>query len=187
MFSSASVGQQFTILLTQDGTGSRTVTWPSGITWNGNPSGSAPTLQTAANAVDTITFKCTGSGAYLGYPMSASGGGSGTVTSITAGTGLTGGTITTSGTIALANPSASTLGGVESIASVSHNFLTSISTSGVPAQAQPAFTDISGSATLAQFPTEANNTVLGNVSGSTAVPVALTAAFRMFSLLHYKA
>lgn len=34
-------------------------------------------------------------------PVSASGGGSGTVTSITAGSGLTGGTITTSGTVAL--------------------------------------------------------------------------------------
>lgn len=52
----------------------------------------------------------------------------------------------------LPNPSASTLGGVESIAAVSHNFLTSISTSGVPAQAQPAFADISGTATAAQLP-----------------------------------
>ncbi len=53
----------------------------------------------------------------------------------------------------LPNPSASTLGGVESIAAVAHNFLTSISTSGVPAAAQPAFTDISGTATAAQLPT----------------------------------
>jgi len=52
----------------------------------------------------------------------------------------------------LPNPSASTLGGVESIAAVSHNFLTSISTSGVPAQAQPAFTDISGSVAASQMP-----------------------------------
>jgi hypothetical protein len=50
----------------------------------------------------------------------------------------------------LPNPSASTLGGVESLASVSHNFLTSISTSGVPTQAQPNFTDISGTATVSQ-------------------------------------
>lgn len=42
-------------------------------------------------------------------------------------------------------PTASTLGGVESIASVSHNFLTSIDTSGVPHQAQPAWSDLSGS------------------------------------------
>lgn len=45
----------------------------------------------------------------------------------------------------LPNPSASTLGGVESISAVSHDFLTSISTSGVPSQAQPAYGDISGS------------------------------------------
>jgi hypothetical protein len=54
----------------------------------------------------------------------------------------------------LPNPSASTLGGTESIAPVAHNYLTSISTSGVPAQAQPAFTDISGTLTpSSQMPT----------------------------------
>lgn len=52
----------------------------------------------------------------------------------------------------LPNPSASTLGGVQSKAAVSNQFLTSISTSGVPASAQPAFTDISGTATAAQLP-----------------------------------
>jgi hypothetical protein len=52
----------------------------------------------------------------------------------------------TSGTLPAArlpNPSASTLGGVESIAAVTHQFLTSISTSGVPAQAQPTEADLS--------------------------------------------
>jgi hypothetical protein len=49
----------------------------------------------------------------------------------------------------LPNPSSSTLGGVQSAAAVSHQFLTSISTSGVPALAQPAATDISGLATSA--------------------------------------
>jgi hypothetical protein len=51
-----------------------------------------------------------------------------------------------SGTLSAArlpNPSASTLGGVESLAAVSHQFLTSISTSGVPAQAQPTEADLS--------------------------------------------
>lgn len=43
----------------------------------------------------------------------------------------------------LPNPSASTLGGVESIAAVAHNYLTSISTSGVPAQARPVLADLS--------------------------------------------
>jgi len=82
---------------------------------------------------------------------------------------------TTTGVVTLGNPGASTLGGIESLAATSHQWINTISTSGVPSSTQPAFTDISGSATLAQFPTEANNTVLGNISGSTAVPVALTA------------
>lgn len=72
------------------------------------------------------------------------------------------------GTVAatqLPNPSASTLGGIESLAAVTHNFLTSISTSGVPAQAQPAFTDISGTATDAQIPTTlSGHTLAGTTS-----------------------
>lgn len=82
---------------------------------------------------------------------------------------------TTTGLVTLGNPSASTLGGIESYAAVSNQWINTISTSGVPSSTQPAFSNLSGSATLAQFPTEANNTVLGNVSGGTAVPVALTA------------
>jgi hypothetical protein len=54
----------------------------------------------------TGTQVCDASGAWI-----ASGGGSGTVTSITAGTGLTGGTITTSGTIALSTPVSAGNGG----------------------------------------------------------------------------
>lgn len=65
-------------------------------------------------------------------------------------------------------PSATTLGGVKSLAAVSHQFLTSISTSGVPTQAQPAFTDISGTATSSQLP---NPTVsaIGGVQAVNAV------------------
>jgi hypothetical protein len=59
------------------------------------------------------------------------------------------------------NPSASTLGGVESLSVVAHNFLTGISTSGVPSQAQPAFTDISGSVTAAQLPNPSASTLGG--------------------------
>jgi hypothetical protein len=50
----------------------------------------------------------------------------------------------------LPNPGPSTLGGVESLSVVVHNFLTGISTSGVPTQAQPAFSDISGTLAIAQ-------------------------------------
>jgi hypothetical protein len=60
------VGQSFTLFLTQDGTGSRTVTWWSGIRW---PGGSAPTLTTTAAKMDAFTFIKIGSGAYLGLPV----------------------------------------------------------------------------------------------------------------------
>lgn len=54
----------FVLTLKQDGTGSRTVTWFSGISWAG---GSAPVLTTTLNKSDTFGFIRTGSGAYLGF------------------------------------------------------------------------------------------------------------------------
>lgn len=42
-----------TVILRQDGTGSRLVTWPGSVSW---VSGSAPTLKTAAAAVDVVTL-----------------------------------------------------------------------------------------------------------------------------------
>lgn len=62
--SNAAVGQYFAIELTQDATGSRTVTWFSTIRWVG---GTTPTLTTTANKRDTFMFRCTGSGTYDGY------------------------------------------------------------------------------------------------------------------------
>lgn len=50
----------------------------------------------------------------------------------------------------LPNPSASTLGGVQSKVAVSNQFLTSISTSGVPVSAQPGFSNLSGTAGTTQ-------------------------------------
>lgn len=49
----------------------------------------------------------------------------------------------------LPNPTASTLGGVESITAVAHQWVSAISTSGVPALTQPAAADISGLGTAA--------------------------------------
>jgi len=54
-------------------------------------------------------------------------------------------------------PSASSLGGIESITSLAHNWVAFIDTSGVPHQSQPAFSDLSG------YP---NLTALGNSLGS---------------------
>lgn len=62
--SNPTVGQVFIISLTQDATGSRTVTWFSTIRW---VDGVTPTLTTTANKRDTFGFICTGSGTYDGY------------------------------------------------------------------------------------------------------------------------
>lgn len=60
----------------------------------------------------------------------------------------------------LPTPAIATLGGVFSKASVSHNFLTSISSSdGSIGQAQPAFTDISGTIAASQLPNITNSSV----------------------------
>jgi hypothetical protein len=50
-----------TLRLIQDGTGGRTVTWPAGVLW---PGGTAPTLSTAASAIDIITFYWDGTNYY---------------------------------------------------------------------------------------------------------------------------
>lgn len=62
--SNVSVGQRFVISLTQDGTGSRTVTWFTTIKW---PANVVPTLTTTAGKTDTFGFRCTSAGNYEGY------------------------------------------------------------------------------------------------------------------------
>src|SRR5690606_18176566 len=51
-FSNPVAGAIYKFVLTQDGTGSRTVTWPAEVKWEG---GVAPTLTTEAAATDIIT------------------------------------------------------------------------------------------------------------------------------------
>jgi hypothetical protein len=72
----------------------------------------------------------------------------------------------TSGTLPAArlpNPSASTLGGIESIAAVASNWIKSISTSGVPVLSQPACGDLSNGAASCSVDT----TVASNISSGT--------------------
>ena len=81
----------------------------------------------------------------------------------------------TSNTLAparLPNPTSSTLGGVQSAAAVSHQFVNQITTLGVVSLAQPAFTDLSGTATVAQGGTgvtaaQGNGTKVQLSSGTT--------------------
>ncbi|MEQ9330259.1 hypothetical protein [Thalassobaculum sp.] len=49
----ASRASSFLLSLTQDGTGSRTVTWPASVVWEG---GTAPTITSTAGAVDVLVF-----------------------------------------------------------------------------------------------------------------------------------
>jgi len=51
----------FSLRLIQDATGNRTVTWPASVKW---PGGTAPTLSTAANAEDYVSFKYNGTSYY---------------------------------------------------------------------------------------------------------------------------
>lgn len=47
------IAGSFTLIVTQDGTGSRTITWPASVDWAG---ASAPTLSTGAGDVDILSF-----------------------------------------------------------------------------------------------------------------------------------
>lgn len=62
--SNGDIGQYFSIELTQDGTGTRTVTWFTTIRWI---DGVAPTLTTTLNKRDTFVFRITGVNTYDGY------------------------------------------------------------------------------------------------------------------------
>lgn len=76
-----------------------------------------------------------------------------------------------SGTLAATNlpsPTATTLGGVESVATTPHQWINSISTAGVPASSQPAFSDLSGTLTASQLPTPTSSS-LGGVQSVAAV------------------
>jgi hypothetical protein len=56
-FPTAIAGESFTLLLRQDGTGGRTVTWPSAVRW---PGGTAPTITSTASQTDKYIFTSDG-------------------------------------------------------------------------------------------------------------------------------
>ena len=62
--SNSDAGQKFIIRLTQDATGSRTVTWFNTIKWAG---GVTPTLTATPNKTDVFGFICTSTNNYDGF------------------------------------------------------------------------------------------------------------------------
>lgn len=63
--STASKACSMTIIVRQDGTGSRTLTWPASVKW---PGSTAPTLSTGASKVDVITLVTVDNGTtWLGF------------------------------------------------------------------------------------------------------------------------
>jgi len=62
-FPTAAAGHSFTVVLVQDATGGRTVTWPGTVLWGG---GSTPTLTTTAAKRDVFSFLCADGTNWLG-------------------------------------------------------------------------------------------------------------------------
>lgn len=84
----------------------------------------------------------------------------------------------------LPDPASTTKGGVKSYAAVSNQFLTSITTGGLPVSAQPSFSNISGTATVSQGGTGATSfTAHGILLGEGTSAVTPTAAMTDGQLL----
>ena len=62
-FPTATAGKSFILLLKQDGTGSRTVTWPAAVKW---PGGTAPTITSTASKADKYVFTADNNSNWLG-------------------------------------------------------------------------------------------------------------------------
>jgi len=60
-FPTATAGKSFIMLLKQDGTGSRTVTWAASVKW---PGGTAPTITATASKLDKYVFTADGTNWY---------------------------------------------------------------------------------------------------------------------------
>jgi hypothetical protein len=56
-------GKSLTLIQKQDGTGSRTVTWPASVKW---PAGTAPTITATASRADKFVFTAIDSSSWLG-------------------------------------------------------------------------------------------------------------------------
>src|SRR5208282_4846193 len=71
-------------------------------------------------------------------------------------------------------PTVSTLGGVLSSTCGANTWVNQLNTSGVFVCTQPGFSNLSGNATLAQFPSISANTVIANFTASSGIPTGFT-------------
>jgi hypothetical protein len=71
-------------------------------------------------------------------------------------------------------PTVSTLGGVLSSTCAANTWINQLNTSGVFVCTQPGFSNLSGSATLSQFPSIGANTVIANFTASSTIPTGFT-------------
>ena len=62
-FPTATAGRSFILILKQDGTGSRTATWPAAVKW---PAGTAPTITSTASKADKYIFTAIDGSSWLG-------------------------------------------------------------------------------------------------------------------------
>ena len=62
-FPTATAGKSFILLLKQDATGSRTVTWPAAVKW---PGGTAPTITSTASKADKYVFTADNNSNWVG-------------------------------------------------------------------------------------------------------------------------
>lgn len=155
---------KFPVSVANGGTGGTTLTGV--LKGNGT---SAITAASVSDLLGLFTGTCTisvplrGDGSCGTIPAaSVSGLAASATTDTTNATNITSGTLPAG---RLPNPSATTLGGIESYTAVSHQWINAISTAGVPASTQPVAADISGLAASATTDT----TNAANISSGTLV------------------
>jgi hypothetical protein len=145
-----------------------------------NGAGGTPSSLTLTNAIGLPLGGLTGAGTGVITALGVNVGTAGSVVvnggvlgtpSSGVGTNLTAlnATQLTSGTVPAARlptPSASTLGGIQSLTCSANQWLNTISTLGVPSCAQPAFSNLSGSLAQAQVPTGGSSGQVLSTNGS---------------------
>lgn len=144
----------------------------------GGGGGGNGTVTSVAFSGDGVIFNSTVSGS----PITTTGTLSPTLLTETANTVLAGPTTAPAATPTFRSlvgndmplPASGSLGGVESIAQQTSNWINSISTSGVPSLSQPVFSDISGSVASTQMP--AFSGAITTSAGSTVASIATNLA-----------